>query len=195
MKLSAKSRYAARILIELAKETSHNPMSASTLSLNTGVSVQFVEQILKPLKQKGLTKSIRGAAGGHRLARAAADITLGEVVRLMEGGIQLTVCCSDKKVNACPRAKTCPTRSAWKHVSTALEKELEEITIASLLQSTVPCPVPSKRGTSAAAKAQGGIKILPLVAVTEPALVQSAEPAIKVSTRKVKGLIRAPKKK
>ena len=66
MKLSARSRYASRILLELAKHNGSAPMSAAVLSQHTGVSVQFVEQILKPLKQHGLTKSVRGAAGGHR---------------------------------------------------------------------------------------------------------------------------------
>jgi len=59
MKLSARSRYASRILLELAKHKGVSPMSATTLSHRTGVSVQFVEQILKPLKQSGLTVSVR----------------------------------------------------------------------------------------------------------------------------------------
>ena len=131
MKLSARSRYASRILLELAKHNGSAPMSAAVLSQHTGVSVQFVEQILKPLKQHGLTKSVRGAAGGHRLARPAEEITLGEVVRLMEGGIHLTVCCGEK-ANNCPRKEGCLTRKAWMQVSTSLERELDSITLAGL---------------------------------------------------------------
>ena len=133
MKLSARSRYASRILLELAKHREASPMSARTLSRHTGVSVQFVEQILKPLKQNGLTVSVRGAAGGHRLARSADEISLGEVVRLMEGGITLTVCCGEKN-KECPRKDGCLTRRAWVHLSTTLEKELDSISLASLLQ-------------------------------------------------------------
>ncbi len=114
-------------------------MSAATLSHHTGVSVQFVEQILKPLKQKGLTSSIRGAAGGHRLARPAEAITLGEVVRLMEGGVLLSVCCGEK-ANDCPRKEGCLTRRAWLRVSTSLEKELDSITLATLLHGDQVCP-------------------------------------------------------
>ena len=133
MKLSARSRYASRILLELARNREASPMSASTLSQHTGVSVQFVEQILKPLKQSGLTRSVRGAAGGHRLARPAEDISLGEVVRLMEGGILLTVCCGEK-ANDCPRKDGCLTRRAWMQVSGILERELDSISLAALLQ-------------------------------------------------------------
>ena len=114
-------------------------MSAAILSQHTGVSVQFVEQILKPLKQSGLTKSIRGAAGGHKLARPAEEITLGEVVRLMEGGIHLTVCCGEK-ANNCPREDGCRTRRAWIKVSRSLEQELDAITLASLAHDDRVCP-------------------------------------------------------
>ena len=139
MKLSARSRYASRILLELAKHNGSAPMSAAVLSQHTGVSVQFVEQILKPLKQHGFTKSVRGAAGGHRLARPAEDITLGEVVRLMEGGIHLTVCCGEK-ANNCPRKEGCLTRRAWLQVSNSLERELDSITLAGLAHGEQVCP-------------------------------------------------------
>lgn len=139
MKLSARSRYASRILLELARHKGASPMSATTLSQHTGVSVQFVEQILKPLKQSGLTRSVRGAAGGHRLARPAEEITLGEVVRLMEGGILLTVCCGEK-ANDCPRRDGCLTRHAWLQVSSSLERELDSISLATLLHSDHICP-------------------------------------------------------
>lgn len=139
MKLSARSRYASRILLELARHKETSPMSAATLSRHTGVSVQFVEQILKPLKQSGLTSSTRGAAGGHRLARAATEITLGEVVRLMEGGILLTVCCGEK-ANECPRRGGCLTRRAWLQVSKSLEQELDSITLSALLHGDHVCP-------------------------------------------------------
>ena len=139
MKLSARSRYASRILLELARHTSPTPMSAAILSQRTGVSVQFVEQILKPLKLNGLTKSVRGASGGHMIARPPEEITLGEVVRLMEGGIHLTVCCG-KKANDCPRKDNCLTRNAWLQVSNTLERELDSITLAILAYGEQVCP-------------------------------------------------------
>ena len=138
MKLSARSRYAARILLELARHTSSTPMSAAVLSQHTGVSVQFVEQILKPLKQHVLTKSVRGAAGGHRIARPAEEITLGEVVRVMEGGIRLTVCCGEKADN-CQRKDGCLTRKAWMTISRRLEEELDSISLSSLLHDDLVC--------------------------------------------------------
>ena len=140
MKLSARTRYAARILLELARGQDEKPMSAAVLSQHTGVSAQFVEQILKPLKQKGLTTSVRGASGGHKLARPADAITLGEVVRLMEGGIRLSVCCGEK-ADECPRKEICLIRGAWVNVSQTLEQELDSISLATLLVGGLTCPV------------------------------------------------------
>jgi len=138
MKLSARSRYASRILLELARHDDNSPLSAAFLSQRTGVSVQFVEQILKPLKQHGLTKSVRGAAGGHKLAKPAGDITLGEVIRLMEGGINLTVCCGEK-ANDCPRKDGCLTREVWLRVSRTLEQELDSVSLSKMLHEGQVC--------------------------------------------------------
>ena len=178
MKLSARSRYASRILLELARHKGASPMSAATLSQHTGVSVQFVEQILKPLKQSGLTRSVRGAAGGHRLARPAEDITLGEVVRLMEGGILLTVCCGEK-ANDCPRREGCLTRRAWLQVSESLEKELDSISLASLLHGDHVCPEGAQR-----------IEYRAKESLVRKASPKAAPRSPRVITRKAKGLRR-----
>ncbi len=138
MKLSARSRYAARILLELAQHKGSAPLSAATLSQRTGVSVQFVEQILKPLKQAGITASVRGAAGGHRLSKATNRVSLGDIVRLMEGGICLTVCCGKTHAH-CQRQDSCLTRKAWERVSEALERELNAITLDVLLADGDVC--------------------------------------------------------
>lgn len=145
MKLSARSRYAARILLELARQKNDGPISATVLSQQTGVSVQFVEQLLKPLKQKGFTTSQRGAAGGHMLARPASDISLGDIVKLMEGSTNVAVCCDESMTN-CPRVETCATRKAWLIVSNTLKSVLNNISLEDLLLydrsldgSTGPC--------------------------------------------------------
>lgn len=134
MKLSARTRYAARILLELARNKSVSPMSAAVISQRTGISVQFIEQILKPLKHKGVTSSVRGAAGGHWLAKPADQVTLGDVVRIMEGEISL-VAASNEKKNKTPHKEACPTHMAWQKVSRVLALELDSISIADLLSS------------------------------------------------------------
>ncbi|MFI3272074.1 MAG: Rrf2 family transcriptional regulator [Pseudomonadota bacterium] len=116
-----------------------SPVSSHVLAQETGVTVQFTEQILKALKHGGLTTSTRGAAGGHSLTRSPELISLDEVMQIMEGGIQLANCvtskgtCSGSKT-ACERAGDCAMRHAWSHVTHALEDTLAKISLADLLK-------------------------------------------------------------
>ena len=138
MKLSARSRYAARLLLDLAMHEADTPVRTSLLSENTGITVQFIEQIIRPLKKAGLIKSVRGAAGGHILKKDPAKITLGEIVRTMEGAINIANCL-DCDFD-CERSDDCRTRSVWERASRAMEQELDSITLAELMDSPDDCP-------------------------------------------------------
>lgn len=131
MKLSARSRYATRLLLDLALHKDDTPLRTTVLSESTGITVQFIEQIIRPLKKAGLITSKRGATGGHILDKAPETITVGEVVRIMEGGISLTDCGVDESI--CARSATCRTRLVWQRASRVLEQELDSITLADLM--------------------------------------------------------------
>lgn len=132
MKLSARSRYATRLLLDLALRETDSPQRTTILSESTGITVQFIEQILRPLKKAGLIVSVRGAAGGHILNQDPSTITVGEVVRIMEGGISLTDCVTDDGL--CNRSPICLTRKVWQRASRVLEEELDSITLADLMK-------------------------------------------------------------
>ena len=110
MKLSAKTRYAARILLYLANNGFDKPVSSSLIASKTGISSQFIEQILRQLRLAGITGSVRGAKGGHILMRKPEDLTFGCIVRLMEGGIELSGCL--EKPGNCSRFDACEVRKA-----------------------------------------------------------------------------------
>lgn len=131
MKLSTRSRYGTRILVELAAQTVAGPMPVSRISRNQGIPVKYMEQLIRKLKSAGLIDSVRGARGGHTLARDAATISLGEIVRLFEGPPELVECVSSPTV--CDKANTCRVRSAWKNATEALFNELDNVTIADLV--------------------------------------------------------------
>lgn len=127
MKLTARTRYAARVLVALAVHGTGGPLTTTALSRYTDISVQFLEQILKDLRRAGLTASARGAMGGHRLALPPGRITLGAVVRLMEGGIRIAEHCglddsSDDRL-------TC---LGWTRAADAVESALDSITLDDL---------------------------------------------------------------
>ena len=108
MKLSAKSRYASRILLDLALHNEGVPHRVNDISERTGITVPFIEQIIKPLKHAGMVTSKRGAAGGHQLGRSPENITLGDIVRIMEGSVELSACLSAPEL--CERTAVCAAR-------------------------------------------------------------------------------------
>lgn len=88
------------------------------------------------MRKAGLTKSKRGASGGHFLAKPASEITLLDITDLMEGGLYLMDCCNDSSetCQVCPRYKTCIIRSTWQKVNYTLTNELDKITLAEILK-------------------------------------------------------------
>ena len=130
MKLSAKARYGVRILLDLSLHEGEGPVRTANISKRTGVSVRFIEQILKPLKKDGLVQSTRGAAGGYVIAAPPEDISLARIIRTIEGGLCLTQCCENPK--NCHRSPDCRSHRAWVRVTQVLEAELEAISIRDL---------------------------------------------------------------
>lgn len=136
MKLSARSRYATRILIDLAMNDDDAPVRTTFISERTGITVQFIEQILKPLRQAELVVSKRGATGGYHLNKPASEVSLGEIVRTMEGSLSLTDCCDDAEL--CTRTDICLTRDAWKRISTVLANALDSIKLSDIIDGLPP---------------------------------------------------------
>lgn len=130
MKLSTRSRYGTRMLLDIADHGSNGPVSVSDISGRLGVSVKYLEQLIRPLKKAQYVKSSRGPKGGHQLAKAPEEIRVGEIVRLLEGGINLTECIVDNA--SCPKTMDCPTRRVWAEATKAMTGILDSITLAEL---------------------------------------------------------------
>lgn len=141
MKLSAKSRYASRILLDLALHRDGVPHSVGDIAKRTGITVPFIEQIIKPLKKAGLVASKRGSRGGHQLGRSPEEITLGAVVRVMEDSVDLSTCL--RSPDRCERAGGCVTRLAWQRVTDAMLRELDAISLAELALGAPDCCLPA----------------------------------------------------
>lgn len=97
-----------------------------------GISVQYFQQIIIPLKRANYVKSVRGAKGGYMLAEPPEKITIGEIVALLEGNASLVECSENPK--ACDKADTCLTRNLWKKAAKAMYDELGSITLRDLLE-------------------------------------------------------------
>ena len=131
MKLSTRSRYGTRILLELARQSDENPVQVGVISQQQEIPVKYLEQLIRTLKKAGFITSVRGAKGGYNLSRKPETISLGAIVRLFEEQHELVKCISSPEV--CEMVDDCRVRWAWKEATEALYERLDAITIADLL--------------------------------------------------------------
>ena len=131
MKLSTRSRYGTRMILDLAQYDNGEPIQLGDIAKRQNVSVKYLEQIIRPLKKANYIKSFRGSKGGHLLNKPPAAITVGEIVALLEGGAGLTRC--SENPDACERVDDCVTRFLWVEASKAIFERLSAITFADLL--------------------------------------------------------------
>jgi Rrf2 family protein len=131
MKLSTRSRYGARILVDLARHKDQGPIQIGEISKRQDISVKYLEQLIRPLKQANLVTSVRGPKGGHLLAENPENISLGQIVRLFEGQTDLVECISFP--NKCPMSDDCQIRLAWQDATEVLYEKLDATTISDLM--------------------------------------------------------------
>jgi Rrf2 family transcriptional regulator, iron-sulfur cluster assembly transcription factor len=131
MKLSTRSRYGTRLMLDMAEHYEEGPIRLGLIAKRQGIPSKYLEQIIIPLKKANYVKSLRGYKGGHMLAKRPDEITVGEIVTLMEGGLRLTSCGDNPEV--CERSETCVTRLLWKQATDAMTEKLNAINLADLV--------------------------------------------------------------
>ena len=133
--LTRKSKYGLKALLVLAEEADGGPMLISELADRQRLPKKFLEAILLELKRAGLLHSKKGKGGGYVLGRRPADITVGQVIRVLEGPLALTPCVSVtayRKCDECVDERTCAVRLAMKEVRDATAEILDNTTLAGL---------------------------------------------------------------
>lgn len=138
MKLSAKSRYGTRLMVDMAQHYGNGPIHLANVAQRQGISVKYLEQIIIPLKKAHFIQSVRGPKGGHTLAKPPEEITVGEIVELLEEGSNLAEC-SDHE-GSCGRSSICLTRRLWKEAAQAMFEKLHAITLADVIKEAEPGP-------------------------------------------------------
>ena len=135
MKFTAREQYGLRAMVELARRYGDGPVSLSEVARIQGLSQGYLEQVAGGLRRAGLLISRRGAAGGYILAREPDAITVGDVIRVLEGEIVPMTCVASEDICAppCTRKGQCVTRDVWLTVRMQLEKTLDNTTLADLV--------------------------------------------------------------
>lgn len=134
MKLTARVRYATRFIIELSSSPERSAVKASEIAMQQGISVKYLEQLIRPLKDAQIIDSVRGPKGGHTLVKSVSDITLGEIARIFEGPPKTLDPFSVFDDPA--EHQDYAIRRAWYEATRALYRKLDQVSLDSLIQCT-----------------------------------------------------------
>ncbi len=130
MKLTTKSRYGTRLVLDLAQHYGKRAIQLGEIARRQNISVKYLEQIIRPLKKANYIKSFRGAKGGHILNKPPEEITVGEIVALLEDSPSLSPCVDNPDV--CDRIDNCPTHLIWQEATKAMYEKLSQIRFSDL---------------------------------------------------------------
>ncbi|MFP3976246.1 MAG: RrF2 family transcriptional regulator [Dehalococcoidia bacterium] len=131
MKLSTRARYGTRALVELALHWGEGAVLLRDIASRQNIPLPYLEHLISPLVQAGIVKSTRGARGGLSLAKSPEEITLSEVIPLLEGSIDLLDCVNNPE--SCPYSDTCVTRRIWVELKESMDKTLQSVTLQDLV--------------------------------------------------------------
>ncbi|MDD4365625.1 MAG: Rrf2 family transcriptional regulator [Synergistales bacterium] len=130
MKLSTKTRYGLRAMLDLARNESGLPVSLKEIAARQSLSEPYLEKLLSCLRRSDLVETVRGAQGGYRLGREPSAITVAEVVSVLEGAIRFSDCAVGE---GCRRKGICPAGGLWTRLQAGIEEVLSTTTLQDLI--------------------------------------------------------------
>ncbi len=132
MKLSTRTRYGTRALLELAIRKEDTPVFLKDIAREQGISLAYLEQLMAPLVGGGIVRSTKGPKGGISLARKPEDINMAEITELLEGSLGPGECVAHPET--CDRSDTCVTHDVWNELGDGMNTYLKSITLKDLAQ-------------------------------------------------------------
>ena len=132
MKLSTRGRYGIQTMYDLALNADNGPQSIKAIAERGGMPEAYLEQLIAALKRSGLVTSTRGAQGGYMLARPADAISVGDVLRVLEGGLNLVNCLDGE--DCCEKACACPSRAVWMKLRDGMNAIVDGITLQDMVE-------------------------------------------------------------
>ncbi len=136
MKISTRSRYGLRLLIELAKHTDGKPVFLNEIARNQNISEKYLSKLVIPLRGAGLIRSTRGSHGGYVLARSPGEITLREIIDSLEGGQYIIKCANNP--GSCPASPACVAREVWGGLEKAMMDYCEALSLDEIVRRGSP---------------------------------------------------------
>ncbi len=136
LRVSTKGEYGVRIMVDLARNYGGRPRSLTDISQVESLPLAYLEQLVKLLREAdpALVVSTRGAHGGYKLSRPPSEISMGEIVRVLEGPISPMICATEGDMTQiCNYMDSCRTKYLWARVRDAVAQTLDSITLAELI--------------------------------------------------------------
>lgn len=138
MKLSTKGRYGLKAMFDLALFGGETPVSLTSISERQHISVNYLEQLIAPLRKAGLVKSVRGAQGGYLLAKPASEITVADILFTLEGSLAPTDCVNDQgSEEGCSNAGYCVTRIIYEKMRDSINDVVKSIALQDMIDDHV----------------------------------------------------------
>ncbi len=134
MRFSAKAEYGVKAILELAAQPGREPIQVRNIAKNQGLPVRFLEQVMNALKKAGLVASVRGAQGGYLLNRSPKEISLGDVLKAIDGQMTEMRCISERKQPNCEDAGNCVVQDVWAEVKHSFINILNSITLQDICE-------------------------------------------------------------
>ncbi|MBT9438710.1 MAG: Rrf2 family transcriptional regulator [Desulfobacterales bacterium] len=132
MRLSTKSRYGTRAMLDIAINYEKGPVSVKSMADRQGISVKYMEQLIPLLKVAGLIRSVRGAGGGYTLSKDVRRINLRDIIDALEGSMFPVDCVDNPEI--CDRTKKCATYEIWKDIQDTINNMLDSLTLADMVE-------------------------------------------------------------
>lgn len=136
MKLSTKGKYGLRAFIDLAVCGEERPVSLNTIAERQEISISYLEQLMAKLKKAGLVKSVRGVNGGYTVAKPVDEISVGEVLRALEGDLIPVECAGINSSQQCSGSSQCVSKIVWKKINDSINDTVDNIYIGELVRSS-----------------------------------------------------------
>lgn len=133
MKLSTKGRYGLKAMIDLADYSEEAPQSIMSIATRQSLSDSYLEQLMAKLKRAGLVESVRGAQGGYVLARKSDEISVGDILRALEGDLK-PVDCMGIRGEGCETGEQCPARIVWQRIDESIQQTIDSIFLKELVE-------------------------------------------------------------
>jgi len=127
MRLTSKGRYAVSAMVDLNKQEGDGPVTLAAISERQFISLSYLEQLFRRLRENGLVRSVRGPGGGYLLARTALEISVADIIRAVNEPVRTTMC--ENGVRGCHRGNRCDTHQLWESLGLHIYRFLDAVSL------------------------------------------------------------------